>query len=56
MDKMFEWVGKIISEKEEAFPHEVSTNNFKAEEKDLKDKIALWKANERKHDVLHAIN
>jgi len=39
----------VIREKDEAFPHEI-------EEKDLKSKIANWKALERKHEVLHAIN
>lgn len=47
--KIFEKTAEIIKAKDEAFPHET-------EEIDLKEKIAKWKANERKKEVLHAIN
>jgi len=49
MSRIFEKTAKVIWEKDEAFPHE-------AEEVDLKEKIAKWKAIERKQEVLHAIN
>ena len=42
--KIFEKTAEIIKAKEEAFPHET-------EEIDLKEKIAKWKANERKKEV-----
>lgn len=49
MSKLFEKTADVIWEKDEAFPHET-------EEVNLKEKIAKWKALERKNEVLHAIN
>lgn len=48
-NKILERTTSVIKNKDAAFPHDV-------DEKDLKETINKWKANERKKEVLHAIN